>query len=797
MFDFLPKRLAQRVVLITIATFTSVLLVIGAYLLQSQLTSKVDAEKSFANVMIHNLAITIIEPLLLKDYARLEDALMLYTAYPSVHRVVIYDATGKRMFETTQTSSGVALVRSKPNQANSSPLIQQEKQRWCQDENSQLCTDSLSFATQYFNYQLSLSELGYSNGILEVDLSLVDMRNSLINQFFQLLLVLFAAISLGALLIRRLLRPIVQALTHIRLFSQQMSNNDHQLLQLNTDIEELKSVEVALNKSLQALMQKQEDLVEAKQQAEESTRAKSEFLANMSHEIRTPMNGILGLSELGLNETDAAKMRNQLRKIHTSGRLLLGIINDILDFSKIEAGKLEIDYQPFYLHQLLDSLKSLFTQMASEKGLTLLFSVDKDLGDAYIGDDLRIRQVLINLIGNALKFTAAGGVSVVIKKTTTPNSAENTHFLMFSVIDTGIGMTESQCHNLFQAFHQADTSITRQFGGTGLGLVISDRLVSAMQGNAIEVESQLHVGSRFYFTLPLVICDAEQERQLFAHKTQVNPEQHALVGKVLLVDDNAINLEVANAMLVGMGLSVIMVNNGLQAVEAAQKYAFDIILMDVQMPIMDGYEATRQIRQFNSDTPVIALTAAAMIEDKDKAIAAGMSSHLSKPIDNKALYQALAYYLSSSDYVPNHEIVQKTEVQNSSLKTIPIISSIDFERGLSRLDNDSALYKQLLIMFSEQIDSDYAELVRLLESLLVSSSTEHLINVKNKTHNLKGVSGSLAATALINISTEFDQQLKTEIVSAEQVQQLKNALAQTKQDISQWLDQLSVTRNVN
>jgi HPt (histidine-containing phosphotransfer) domain-containing protein len=172
-------------------------------------------------------------------------------------------------------------------------------------------------------------------------------------------------------------------------------------------------------------------------------------------------------------------------------------------------------------------------------------------------------------------------------------------------------------------------------------------------------------------------------------------------------------------------------------------------------------------------------------------------SHLSKPIDNKALYQALAYYLSSSDYVHNHELSQKTEVQNSSLKTTSIISSIDFEHGLSRLDNNSALYKQLLIMFSEQIDRDYAELVRLLESLLVSSSTEHLINAKNKVHNLKGVSGSLAATALISISTELDQQLKTEIAGAEQVQQLKNALAQTKQDISQWLDQLSVIRNAS
>jgi len=786
MLSLIPTRLAQRIVWITFGTFAAVLLLVGAHLFHSQLANKAETAKEFATVMTNNLAISMVEPLLLKDYGRLEDVLTLYVAYPSVHRIAIYDSKGRQLYETKQTDTGkISIVSGTVNSVTQNAILLQEE-LWCQDAQSLLCSESFSFSTQYLNYRLPLTALGYANGILEVDFSLVKMRNSLIEQAIQLLGVLSVAIGLGVLLIRRQLRPIVQALTQIRLFSKRISENGEQQLQLDTDIEELKSVEVALNQSVQALIQKQKDLSEAKQNAEASTRAKSEFLANMSHEIRTPMNGILGLSELGLNETDPAKMRNQLAKIHTSGRLLLGIINDILDFSKIEAGKLEIDYQPFYLHQLLDNLHSLFAQMARDKALSLLFDIDQNLADAYIGDDLRIRQVLINLIGNAIKFTQTGSVSVVIKKIADVEGDSEAHQVMFSVIDTGIGMTASQCQHLFQAFHQADTSITRQFGGTGLGLVISDRLVQAMQGKAIEVESRLHIGTQFYFSLPLALCDAAQAHHLLLHKTHVDTEQQALAGKVLLVDDNTINLEVAKAMLVGMGLSVILANNGVQAVEAAKRANFDLILMDVQMPIMDGYEAARQIRLFNTEIPIIALTAAAMIEDKHKAITAGMSNHLSKPIDKQALYQVLRHYLSNSA-AP----IVATESPTPPVQVAAAVASdrvIDFDFGQQRLNNDLKLYQQVLAIFVEQIDTEYAVLPSLLESLIHSPTAEGLKTVQYLVHKLKGASSSLAAVAVANIATQLDHQLRTESATSEQVEQIKRALEQTKAAIQHWLN---------
>ena len=385
--------------------------------------------------------------------------------------------------------------------------------------------------------------------------------------------------------------------------------------------------------------------------ADQANQAKSNFLANMSHEIRTPMNGILGLSELGQHEQNLNKTRALFQKIHYSGSLLLTLINDILDVSKIEAGQLKLNPQPFRLISLLDELMALYQPQANEKNLKLKYEVSPQLELGYCADDLRLRQVLINLLSNAIKFTAHGSVSLRVMETpdTNPNHQTNSTWLRFEVQDTGKGISLEQQQRLFKKFSQADDTITRQYGGTGLGLSISEKLVKLMGGEKISLQSELNQGSVFKFDLPLGKLTQEQlllvKNDKNAHHVSANETRTQFNARVLLVEDNEINQEVAKAQLMQFGISVDIANNGEVAINKVKMTHFDLILMDIQMPILDGYQATREIRKFNSDVPILALTAAAMIEDKQKAIDAGMNDHLSKPINQQDLRNALQHWL--------------------------------------------------------------------------------------------------------------------------------------------------------
>jgi signal transduction histidine kinase/ActR/RegA family two-component response regulator len=379
------------------------------------------------------------------------------------------------------------------------------------------------------------------------------------------------------------------------------------------------------------------ELLAAKRVAEEASRAKSEFLANMSHEIRTPMNGIIGMTDLALMTMLSDTQRDYLQTVRNSAESLLVIINDILDFSKIEAGKLEITPVDFSLRTLVgDTLKPMSIR-AAEKHLRLTLDINAGVPDAIVGDPIRLRQVLVNLVANALKFTDTGGILVRIVHEEEPDGAHVT--LHVSVVDTGIGIPEDKQVAIFQAFTQADGSTTRVYGGTGLGLTISGQLVSLM-GGQIQVESTPGRGSAFYFSITVPL--AAKPVALKPVVKAAAPVVDARALRVLVAEDNVVNRKLAEHLLRQRGHDPLMVVNGREAVDALGCGSFDLVLMDLQMPEMDGFEATAAIRALEQSTgsrvPIVALTAHAMEGDRQRCLDADMDGYVSKPIDAGELF---------------------------------------------------------------------------------------------------------------------------------------------------------------
>lgn len=526
---------------------------------------------------------------------------------------------------------------------------------------------------------------------------------------------------------------------------------------------------LAHRKKLESINQHLEDLVSertrelmlAKDEALAASQSKAKFLTNMSHEIRTPLNAIIGLAHvaLGNNKTDRTQA-TYLEKIRVSAEHLLEIINDILNFSRMEAGKLELDHRVFTLEQVIDKTLDMVWEKAAAKGLEIKVQIDPRIPKALMGDPLRLGQVLINLCANAVKFTDKGAVSVVVNQV---REWDKRVELLFEIKDTGVGIAPEKIKQLFQPFQQVDASSARRFEGTGLGLSICKHLAE-MMGGKIEVHSRLGQGSNFQVRVQL---EKSTSNELPLPQQPLRQEKIArfepLNCSLLVVEDNPLNQEIIESLLDTMGIKPLCVDSGPAAIEAITQKDFDVVLMDIQLPGMDGVEATKRIRQINraKNLPIIAVTANALRGDKESYLAAGLNDYLSKPIDPGQLYEMIRRWNK------NTRVKSAPPEENTRFNTLQS-GGVDTKSALHHLMGNEALYQRLLERFALERADFPAQLVLLLKNDPASAL--------NQVHSLKSLAASLGMLRLESVAARVEQQLINKNVDSEWVEKLNNEI---------------------